>query len=97
LGVGEPFRKWSTGSAYLALPSQVFQMHHNRRRTKRIMAAAVGYFCHLPSESTNATKTKATKNVAILLNNKISSLGVDEAWLQEIDLRPEKKGVRKAV
>ena len=33
---------------------------------------AVGYLCHLPSESTNVTKTKATKNEAILSNEKIS-------------------------
>lgn len=33
---------------------------------------AVEYLCHLPSESTNVTKAKATKNEAILSNEKIS-------------------------
>ena len=39
----------------------------------------VGYLCHLPSESTNATKAKATKNEAILSDNKVRYQSVNEA------------------
>jgi len=36
------------------------------------ITTAVGYLCHLPSESTNVTKAKATKNEAILSNERVS-------------------------
>ena len=37
------------------------------------ITVAVGYLCHLPSESTKVTKAKATKNEAILSDNKVRS------------------------
>ena len=44
------------------LPSHVLQTHNTKRATKTAITAAVGYLCHLPSESTRAKKMKATKN-----------------------------------
>ena len=44
------------------LPSHVLQTHNTKRTTKTAITAAVGYLCHLPSESTRAKKMKATKN-----------------------------------
>jgi len=58
---------------------------------KMNITAAVGYLCHLPLESTNATKTKATKNDAILSINEVRSiLSANKMWLRGMDLRPEK-------
>ena len=52
--------------------SRVVQTHHIKRAIKMNIVMAVEYLCHLPSESTNVTKAKATKNEAILSNEKIS-------------------------
>lgn len=53
------------------------------------ITAALGYLCHLPSESTNVTKVKATKNEAILPNKKVRCYNTDEGLLCAVDLRPE--------
>jgi hypothetical protein len=42
------------------------------------MTTIVGYLCHPPFEATNATKMKATKNEAMLSDNKISPLRTKE-------------------
>ena len=42
---------------------------------KTSITAAVGYLCHLPSELTKATKTKAVKNEAILSQRQKKSDG----------------------
>lgn len=47
---------------------------------KMNITAVVGYLCHIPAESTNDMKTKARKNEAILSNEGVRKLDVNEMW-----------------
>ena len=57
---------------------------------KMAITAAVEYLCQRSLEATSVTKTKATKNEAILSNDEISSLDMKEVVSRETALQPEK-------